>query len=176
MRPRRQSGTRVQWVFLHEEPHCADPTQSCGVWVNNGTGLSQSPASAPLGSNCLYRSGEDGVCCGVNRPIANLRAGWILSQEIVALPVARWPKWSGREPAAAVRADVAQDMFNTRRTKRALIGANARLEQIRRQRRVALFARGAEFEHCPNLGVLDWPVIVRRRRGATHVGRVCHSR
>src|SRR5438552_450469 len=83
--------------------------------------------------------------CGINRPMLDLGARWVLAEEVVVLPVLRWPDRSRDEPAAAVRADVAKHTFNARRAEGTFISADARLERVWRQSLVAVFAGRAKF-------------------------------
>ena len=55
--------------------------------------------------------------------------------------------WPGHKMAAAVGANAVQHGIDTRRAKRALKRADARLRRIWRQVHIATFARGAEFKH-----------------------------
>jgi hypothetical protein len=66
--------------------------------------------------------------CQINWPVFDLGAGRIFAKEVVALPILRWSDGSGNKANAAVRADVPQNLIDTRRAKRAFIGANARFE------------------------------------------------
>ena len=65
---------------------------------------------------------------GIDRPVLNLGARGVFAEEVVTLPVFRWPDGSRDEPAAAVRTDVVEDRVNARRAERAFISANARLQ------------------------------------------------
>lgn len=85
--------------------------------------------------------------CRINRPVPDFSACWILAEEVVAFPIRRWSDWSGHKTATAVRADISQNAIDTSRTKRAFIGANACFKGVWRQRLIAVFARGSEFEH-----------------------------
>jgi hypothetical protein len=58
----------------------------------------------------------------------DLGARWILAKEIVAFPIFRRSDWSGDKTATAVRANVFQNIIDTRCTKRAFICANARFK------------------------------------------------
>ena len=66
--------------------------------------------------------------CPINWPVFDLGARRIFSKEVVALPVPRWSDGSGNKTTTAVRADVPQNVIDTRRAKRAFIGANARFK------------------------------------------------
>ena len=83
----------------------------------------------------------------VNRPILDLGARRVLAKEVVAFPVVRRSDRSRNESAAAVRADVFQDVIDTRGTKRALVSADARFKRVGRQRLVALLTSRSEFKH-----------------------------
>ena len=89
--------------------------------------------------------------CRVNRPVLDLGTRRVLTQEVVTFPVSRRSDGSGNESAAAVWAHVLQDVIDTRGAKRALIGANARLERVRRQCLVAVLTGGSELKHSASL-------------------------
>lgn len=63
------------------------------------------------------------------------------------MPIRRRPDRPWSEPAAAIGTDIFQHLFDARYAKRAFIRTDPRLERIRRQRLVAMFACGSEFEH-----------------------------
>ena len=65
---------------------------------------------------------------GIDRSVPDRAARGVLTEKVVALPVLRGSDRSGNEPAATVRADVVEDMFNARRAECAFISANARFE------------------------------------------------
>jgi len=90
---------------------------------------------------------EFGMHFQINRPMLHFRTGRIFAQIIVPLPIPGRPDGARDEPAAAVRADIVQQLFGTRCAKGAFITANARLQRIRWQRFVAMFAGWSEFEH-----------------------------
>src|SRR5262245_23533072 len=83
----------------------------------------------------------------IDRPVPDLRACRILAEVVVALPVRLRPDRARREAAAAVGADVPDYVIDAIGAERAFVGADARLERVGRQRLVAVFAGGAEFEH-----------------------------
>ena len=85
--------------------------------------------------------------CEINRPVLDLGTRWVLAKEVVAFPVLRGPDWSRNKSATAVRADVLQDVIDTRGAERALVGADARVEGVGWQRLIAVLARGSEFKH-----------------------------
>jgi hypothetical protein len=89
-------------------------------------GLSRS--LSPLRWNVLNSGCELCMCCGIDGPVSNPRAGGVCAQKVVALPVLRWSDWPGHERAAAVWADVLQEAFDAPCTKRAFIGAHARFQ------------------------------------------------
>jgi hypothetical protein len=70
------------------------------------------------------------LCMGypINWPVFDLGACRIIAKEVVALPVPRWSDGSGNKTTTAVRADVPQNVIDTRRAERAFIGANARFK------------------------------------------------
>ena len=69
----------------------------------------------------------------------------VFAEEVVALPIFRWSDRSRDKPAAAVRADITEDIVNARCAERTFISANARFERAWRQGLVAVFAGRAEF-------------------------------
>src|SRR5687768_9103715 len=74
-------------------------------------------------------------------------AAGMVPEEVVVLPVARGPHWSRREPASAVRTDVAKDIVDARGAERALEATDAGVLGVWRQRSIAVFAVGSQFEH-----------------------------
>src|SRR6267143_6109445 len=76
--------------------------------------------------------------CRTNRSVLDLGTRRVLTKEVVTFPVLRRPDWSGNKSAAAVRADVLQDVIDTRGAERALVGADARFKRVGRQRLVAV--------------------------------------
>jgi protocatechuate 3,4-dioxygenase beta subunit len=87
------------------------------------------------------------VCRRIDGPVLDGGARRILPQEVVAFPIRRRPDRSRHEPAAAVRTDVTKDLVDARRTKRALVGTDPRVERVWWQRLVAVFAGWSELEH-----------------------------
>jgi hypothetical protein len=85
--------------------------------------------------------------CRINRPVLDVGTRWILTEEVITFPVLRGSDWSRNKTAAAVRADVSQNAIDTSCTKRAFIRANAGFKGVWRQRFIAVFAGGSEFEH-----------------------------
>src|SRR6266446_141651 len=92
------------------------------------------------------RHREFRMSCSINGSMFDPGARRVVAEEVVTLPVFRWSDGSRDEPAAAVRANVTEDIFNARRAERALVRAHARLERVGRQRLVAVFAGRAELE------------------------------
>ena len=64
----------------------------------------------------------------VNGPMLDLGTRRIFAKEVIAFPICRWSDWPRNETTTAVRADICQNVVDTRRAKRALIGANARFK------------------------------------------------
>src|SRR6267143_1513948 len=87
------------------------------------------------------------VSRGIDGPVLHLAACGVLAEEIVAFPVLRRSDWPRREPAATIRADVAQNPVRARRTEGALIRADARLARPGWQGLVAVFAGRSQLEH-----------------------------
>ena len=83
----------------------------------------------------------------INGSVLDLGARRIFAKIVVAFPVPRWPDRSRNESPGAVWADIAQDVVDARRAKRAFIAAYPCLKGGRRQRLVAVFTRGPEFKH-----------------------------
>jgi hypothetical protein len=83
----------------------------------------------------------------IHRMVLHLAARRICSKEIVVIPIRRRPDRSRDEPAAAIWADICQNTFDAGGAEGALIGADARLKRIRRQRFVAVFAGRSKFKH-----------------------------
>ena len=93
------------------------------------------------------------MSCRINRSVFDLRARGILTKEVVTFPVLRRPDWSGNKSATAVRADVLQDVIDTRGAERALVGADARFKRVGTQRLVAVLTGRSEFKHVASLSV-----------------------
>src|SRR5688572_30837091 len=123
---------------------------------------------APLpfvGRYGLDSSREACMNCRIDRPVLDFGACRILAEEIVAFPVFRRPDWSGNKSATTIRADVLDDVIDTSGAERALVGADARLNRIRRQRLVAVLAGRSEFEHAtPCSMTANVRVLPRRMR------------
>ena len=71
----------------------------------------------------------------------------VCAQKIVVLPVSGRPDWPADKSAAAVRADVMQDVLDTGCAKGALIGTDAPVRRLGRQRFIAVFASWSKFQH-----------------------------
>jgi len=82
---------------------------------------------------------------GIHGPVLDFVARRVFAEEVVALPIFRWPDRPGNKPAAAVRANITEDIVNARCAERTFISANARFERVWRQGLVAVFAGRAEF-------------------------------
>jgi hypothetical protein len=52
----------------------------------------------------------------------------IFAKEVVAFPIFHRSDWPRNETTTAVWADIGQNVVDTRRAKRALVGANARFK------------------------------------------------
>src|SRR5262245_34067980 len=83
----------------------------------------------------------------IDRPMLDGRAGGLLAEVVVALPICRWTNRSRHETAPAIRANVVQNSFDTSRTESAFVRADARLQRFRRQRLVAILTSWSKFEH-----------------------------
>ena len=120
---------------------------------------------APLpfvGRYGLDCSREACVNCRIDRPVLDFGACRVLTEEIVAFPVFRWPDWSGNKSTTTIRADVLQDVIDTSGAERALVGADARLKRVGRQRLVAVLAGRSEFEHAAPFSLTaNVPVVTR---------------
>jgi hypothetical protein len=97
----------------------------------------------------------------VNRPMSDLGARRVFTEKVVAVPVVRRSDRSRNKSAAAVRADVFEDIIDTRSTKRTLVGADARFKRVRRQRLVAVLTGRSQFKHtvclsCPLTIEMTW--------------------
>jgi hypothetical protein len=75
----------------------------------------------------------------------------ILAEKVVPSPVLRRPDWPLDEATAAVRTDVCQYRVYTRRAKRALVAANARVDGVRGQRFGAMLTAWPQFQHAGTL-------------------------
>lgn len=83
----------------------------------------------------------------VGRAIFHCRAGRMIGQAVAVFPVAPRTDRAWREAAPAVGADIAQNPLGAICAEGAFIRADARVLCIRWQRRVAVFAGGAQFQH-----------------------------
>ena len=63
-------------------------------------------------------------------------------KEVVALPICRRSDWPRNKTTTAVRADISQNVVDTRRAKWALVGANARFKRLGWQYFIAVLAYG----------------------------------
>ena len=70
--------------------------------------------------------GEPAVKRWIDRPMLDRGARGVVAKEVVAVPVNRRSDGSGYKSAAAVRADVLQDVIDAGRAEGALLGADAR--------------------------------------------------
>lgn len=87
----------------------------------------------------------------IYRPVLHLGARRVFPKEIVIVPIHRRSNRSRDEPAAAIWADISQDVFDTSNAESALVRADTRLKRVRQQRLVAMLAGRFEFKH----GILD---------------------
>jgi hypothetical protein len=83
-------------------------------------------ALALLRRDVSNRGRELCMCYGINRPMPDPCARRVFAQKIVAPPVRRRSDRPGHEPAAAIGADVIENVLHTRCTEGAFVGANAR--------------------------------------------------
>ena len=110
---------------------------------------------------------EAGMRRQIHRSVCHLGARRICSQEVALVPIRRRPNRSKDEPAAAILADISQNAFDTSNAEGTLVGADARLKRIRRQRLVAVLAGRSKFKH----EILDVQLLVSPLQ-PVHV--VCH--
>jgi hypothetical protein len=64
----------------------------------------------------------------INWPMFDLGTRRIFAKKVVAFPVFRRSDRSRNETPTAVRADIPQNVFDTRHAKRTLVAANARFK------------------------------------------------
>ena len=83
----------------------------------------------------------------VNWPVLDLGAGRIISKEIAVLQIFFRSDWPLNKAAAAVRANVLQNIIGALRAKRAFVAANPRCQRRGRQAFVAVLASGSDFQH-----------------------------
>ena len=83
----------------------------------------------------------------IHRPVLHRGTCRIFPREVVTIPIRRRSDRPRSEPAATVRADISQNLFDTGYAERALIRADPRLKRLRRQRPVAMFACRPDFKH-----------------------------
>src|SRR5689334_6716992 len=97
--------------------------------------------------NISDRSGKFGMSNYINRLVFYRCARRVLADKVVAPPIFRWPDRPRNESASTIGTDIARSVIDARRTERAFVGANTRIERIGRQCFIAVFARGSEFQH-----------------------------
>ncbi len=68
----------------------------------------------------------------IYRQVLHLGACRICSKEVVGLPIRRRSDRSRDEPAAAIWADISQNVFDTSNAEGALVRADTRLKRVRR--------------------------------------------
>jgi hypothetical protein len=83
----------------------------------------------------------------IHRMVLHRGARRIYPKKVVIVPIHRRSDRSRDKPAAAIWADISQNAFDAEGAEGALIGADARLKRIRRQRLVAVFAGRSKFKH-----------------------------
>jgi hypothetical protein len=94
-------------------------------------------ARTKLKSSLVRRDGSDRGCelrmhIRINRPVLDFRTGFVFAKVVVAVPILGWPDRSRHEAAATIRANIIQDVVDTRTTERTFIAAYARLQRIER--------------------------------------------
>lgn len=62
----------------------------------------------------------------INRPVFDLGARGVLSEEVIAFPVPGRPDWSGNESTTAIWTDVTQNVLDAFSAECALVAADAR--------------------------------------------------
>lgn len=136
-------------------------------------------ASSVFGANRSDTASEFAMRIEIHGTVANGGARRIVAEPVIVLPAVRRPNRPWRKAACAVRAHVVQNMFGAMRTKRAFVAADARVECVRRQRLVAMFACGSKLEHgwFPGIRVKKLPMIssAQRFRDAACVLRLFES-
>src|SRR5881396_1957880 len=83
----------------------------------------------------------------IHGSVPDLDARGVLFKKIVVLPVRRWSDRPGNKSSTAVRTDVLKHAVDTRGAERALIGANARFQRVRRKRLIAVLTGWSELQH-----------------------------
>lgn len=87
----------------------------------------------------------------IRRMMLHRGARLICLKKVVIVPIRRRSDRSRYEPAAAIWANISQNAVDAGGAEGALIGADAYLKRIRRQRLIAVFASRSEFKY----GTLD---------------------
>ena len=103
--------------------------------------------SSPFWWDQFDRFSELPVKARIHGTIPDSPAGRIHPQIIAAFPVDVRTDRPGTKTAAAIWADILQDVFNASTAERAFKRANHRVRGIRRKRRVAVLASRSQFEH-----------------------------
>jgi hypothetical protein len=100
-----------------------------------------------MGLNDLYGSRKLPVGVSVNWPVFAQRLGRIMRQIIVTAPVDDRPHGPPFEPAAAIGANVFQNIFHAGLAKRAFMAADPRLGRMGRKLLGAVFADWPKLKH-----------------------------
>ena len=87
----------------------------------------------------------------INRPVLHLGARRICPKKFATVPIRRRSDRSRNKPATAIGADIFQNVFDAGHAEGALIGADARLKRVGRQRPVAVLTGWLELKH----GIFD---------------------
>src|SRR6185436_13493359 len=125
-------------------------------------------ALAFVRGDAFDRGDEPLVRGAIDGTMPSESARGILAEEVVALPVRCGPDRPRREAAAAIGTNVLEHGRHASCAERALVAADARLDRIRRQRLVAVFAGWPELEHAGCLYIDSRSIaLARRARGGT---------
>ena len=119
--------------------------------VFSGPGTKHSTMLSFFRWNISDRRAKFGMRFGVKRSMLYRGARRVLAEKVVAPPISRWPDRPRNKSASTIGTDIVQNVIDARRTERAFIAANPRIERIGRQCFIAVFARRSEFQHRFNL-------------------------
>ena len=101
---------------------------------------------------------EQVVFVYIHGTMLHLSCRRVLAEKVFAFPIVTRADRTRYKSSAAIGTDIMQDLFDTGFTKRAFEAAYSRVGRIRRQRCVAVFTGGAQFQHTdPYVSGYDTP-------------------
>jgi hypothetical protein len=137
-------------------PGALGPSSKTGFDPNRSVNLAAGTPPEPSRSSLFrwyvfYPCSEFQMYNRIHRPVLNLGSRGIISEKIVGFPVSRWSNRSLGKTATAVWANIPQNVFDTFRTERTFVGADASVQSMRRQWPVAVLTGRSQLEHLVSL-------------------------